>query len=419
MRDINSPSGGDRSIRNIPVHHRRHGAAPHEEPAELRQSRKSRRDPRRGRGRLLLAGLAVVVVAALGGLLLSTVFAGASVSVTPRTAAVDMPASIPAQRSAPVGTLSYQTFSAAQSATTTVPATGTQQVSKQASGMLTIGNTGASQRLIANTRFEAPDGKIYRIHDSVVVPAGTGGKPGTASIAAYADSPGPDYNRSGNTNYTIPGFKGDPRYTKITAVSGAMTGGFVGSQPAVAAADLQKAKTTLEAQLNAAIQDVVVNDVPEGYTVVDGTVRISYSDIAQAPGSGNSASLSESATATGAVVRINDVAASVAKATLPSYGGEAITFANPDDITIAAATSTKPVADSLTILLGGTSPLQWIFDPNALKAALVGKPKAQFKTIIKTFQPAILKADASIRPFWTSSFPSNPDKISVDIETGK
>lgn len=416
MRDINNTPGGDRSIRNIPVHHRRQPAATHhEEPAEMRESRTERPRRRRGKGRVFWVGIAVVAVAAAGGLLLSTIFAGASVSVTPRTASVTLPASIPAQLSAPVGTLSYNSFTATQSATTTVPATGTEQVSKQASGSITISNTGASQRLIANTRFESPDGKIYRIHDSVTVPAGTVSKPGTVSIVAYADSPGPDYNRSGTTNYTIPGFKGDPRYTRITATSGTMSGGFIGSQPKVAAADLQKAKAALEAQLGTALEGVVANSVPEGYRVVEGTVHVTYADMAQVPSSGTTATLTQSAAATGAVVRIADIAAAVAKSAVASYAGEAITFADPSSIVVAAATSTI-TSETMTITLSGSSPLQWVFDPNALKAALVGKPKSQFEETIKSFQPAILKADASIRPFWTSTFPNNPNKITVDIE---
>src|SRR5262249_20984903 len=148
------------------------------------------------------------------------------------------PTMVPAELNAPPGTLSYQMLTVSQSATTTASATGSQQVQKQASGVITISNaySSAPQTLVATTRFEAPDGKIYRIHTGVTVPGMTAGKPGTVSEPAYADVAGVEYNRSGTTTYTIPGFKSDPRFTKITASSGSMTGGFTGTQPTVAAA---------------------------------------------------------------------------------------------------------------------------------------------------------------------------------------
>lgn len=399
MRDIS-----DRSIRNITVKHKN---PPREVPPPPRPPRR-----RRSKGRWLFA-VVVLLVAAVLGLLLSTVFAGASVVVTPRSAEVALPASIPAQQNAPVGTLSYQTVSVSRSATTTAPAKGQEQVQKQAQGEITISNTTSQQRLIANTRFEAPDGKIYRIKDSIVVPGGTTAAPGTAKTIAYADSPGPDYNRGGTTSYTVPGFKGDPRYTKITASSGAMTGGFIGTQPKVADADLQNAKSQLERQLDTAARAALQGAIAEGYVLIPGTVQVTYSGALQTPAEGESASISESATAMGSILRINDLAATIAKQTVEGYSGEAVTILDPSAISMSA-TSTKQ--SSLTLALSGNATLVWVFDSNELKQKIVGTPKSQFETVITSFEPAIQKADASIRPFWTSTFPSDADKITVTVK---
>ncbi len=398
----------DRSIRNISVRHKHeHSEAPTDEHTPRRRNRGSKR--------LWWVALAVVVVAAALGLVLSTLFAGAKVTVTPRQATVTLPASIPAQLNAPVGTLSYQNISATQSATTTVPAKGTEHVQKQASGTLTITNafSATSQRLIANTRFQAPDGKIYRIRDSVVVPGVKGGTAGSISITAYADSPGPDYNRQGTTAYTIPGFKGDPRFSKITALSGAMTGGFVGERPAVAQTDLAAAQTKLEDRLNHDLTQALTASVPEGYEVVGGSASVTYSDPTQTPADNNSANLSLSATAVLVVIRSNDLATAVAKQTVQGYQGEAVTFDNPPTATVSGAAGKQ--SDTIQLQLSGDAKLVWVFDQNALKAALVGKAKSDFEPIIKSFEPAIAKADASIRPFWTSGFPTDPNKISVTV----
>jgi hypothetical protein len=403
----------DRSIRNITVRHR-HPHAQYETPQQPRQARHGRP------WRLWVIALVVLAVAAVLGAMLSLVFAGANVDVTPRSATVTLPASLQAALNAPVGTLSYQQASVSLNATTTVPAGGSEQVQRAASGALTISNLYSTtpQRLIANTRFQAPDGKIYRIHDSVVVPGMQSGKAGTATATVYADSPGPDYNRSGTTIYTIPGFKGRAQYAKITALSGPVTGGFVGTQPSVSQSDLSAAKSAMETQLDAAVRKQIAGNLPPGYQVIAGTLSVTFGTIAQTGAGGGQAALSESATAQADVVRTADIAAAVAKQTVQGYQGEAVSFAAPGALNPTASTSGQ--GSSLVIQLGGgTATLVWQFDPGALKAALVGQPKSQFEAIIRQFEPAVAKADASLRPFWAGAFPSDPGKISVTVEEAK
>src|SRR3989338_4190473 len=133
----------------------------------------------------------------------------------------------------------------------------------------------ASQRLIANTRFEAPDGHIYRIRDSVTVPGMKQGVAGTVSATLYADSPGPAYNKSGGVSFTIPGFKNDPRDAKITARSeGALSGGFVGDETVVAPADLAAAKAALQKQMDGAVRAVAAQAILEWFSAGAGSLAI-------------------------------------------------------------------------------------------------------------------------------------------------
>lgn len=60
-------------------------------------------------------------------------------------------------------------------------------------------NYSRKQPLVKTTRLRAPDGKIYRLSETVVVPAG-----GTVTVRAAADQKGPAYDR-GRTIFTIPG----------------------------------------------------------------------------------------------------------------------------------------------------------------------------------------------------------------------
>lgn len=369
--------------------------------------------------------IGVVAVCAVGGILLSTLFAGATVSVSPHSAVVQVPATMQAEVNAPVGTLPYQIVSTSRTASTTVKATGTTQVSKSASGVITIYNVYSTspQPLITNTRFEAPDGKIYRIHSAVTVPGAKAAAdgtltPGTVSITAYADQPGAAYNK-GQTQFTVPGFQGDPRYTKFYAQADAMEGGFVGAQASVDPADLTAAQNALRQGLQGALQAAASTQIPKEYLAIPGTLAISYGDIAQTPGVDSSTViLSETAMATADTVRASDLAAAIAVQKVEGYNGEAVNFADPAAITIGLAGTSTASTGVLTLALSGSPTLVWQFDPNALKAALVGKPKGAFEQIVTSFAPAITcspttPCSASIRPFWSSTFPSNPDKIMV------
>ena len=413
MRDIRNSSedAGERSIRNIPLHRR---ARAHIQPEEDMHPRPRRRRSRR----FLYIVLGVVAVCALFGILISTVFAGATIVVYPRVEKVSLPATLLAQPNAPIGTLPYQTISVTRSASVSVPASGTKKVSRPASGVLTVSNSfsSASQRLIANTRFEAQDGKIYRIRDSITVPGGSTAKPGTASATVYADSAGPDYNKSAGAVFTIPGFKGDPRYSKFSATAeGAISGGFTGDEPAIADSDLAAAKTALQQKLDADARAAAAAGIPEGSVAIPGTLAVSFMDLMQTPGANKTATLSQSASATGVIVRQGDLASAIARSELKTYNGESVLFGDVSNMDLSLATTSKRSDGTITLALKGNATLIWQFDKNALVAALLGKGKTEFQDVVRSFQPAITKADASIRPFWHGKFPGDITKISIKV----
>ena len=361
----------------------------------------------------------MVATAAVAGVLFSTVFVKAIVAITPRSQSVMSPATLTVGPGSSSG-VATQVTSATVSATTTARANGTERVSRAASGVITIYNnySAASQRLIANTRFEAPDGQTYRIHASAVIPGQKkqtdGTTPGSVSVPIYADAPGASFNRTDPVRFTIPGFKGDPRYAQFYAQSqGPISGGFVGDEPAIAAADLTAAESTLKTQLDGAAAEAVVAAIPAGFMAIPGTLHISYSDVAKSAAGGGSVSLSESAEARGAIIRISDLAAAIAKKTVDNYNGEAISF-DPTKISLALSQgSPSEPSGQLTLAIAGEVMLVWQFDKDAIVRALVGQPKSSFETIIKSFEPAVASATAKLRPFWLSSFPSESGRIDV------
>jgi hypothetical protein len=64
--------------------------------------------------------------------------------------------------------------------------------------------------------------------------------------------------------------------------------------------------------------------------------------------------------------------------------------------------------------MAGTASLIWRVDTLALKNALLGREKAAFKPIVAQF-PGIEKADAKVAPFWSRNFPTDPEKLEVEV----
>ncbi len=154
----------------------------------------------------------------------------------------------------------------------------------KSSGTISITNafSEVSQSLVATTRFELPDGRIYRLVNGVTVPGmkTEDGKtvPGKVEARVIAESAGTKYNISTGT-FTIPGFKGGPKFEKITAeVKGTFTGGSDGAAAAgrmASEADLEKAKIAASEVALQAVTDELSKTVRSGETVLKPSFQVS------------------------------------------------------------------------------------------------------------------------------------------------
>src|SRR5665647_2383578 len=127
MQDMVPKPKGERSIRNIPIspNHRR-APVPASPPPGRQEEQVYEEDftepilPRKKsfnikrimkRNWFFWTAIGVILVCAVGGVLLSTLFAGATVTVTPHSAIVQVPATMQAAVNPSVGTLPYQIVS--------------------------------------------------------------------------------------------------------------------------------------------------------------------------------------------------------------------------------------------------------------------------------------------------------------------
>lgn len=116
-------------------------------------------------------------------------------------------------------------------------------VPAKAGGEVTIyNNYSQNQPLVASTRLLSPDGKLFRIDETVTVPAG-----GQVTVMAHADEEGPEYEIE-PTRFTIPGLWQGLQDQIYAESDQPMTGGEV-TVVAVSQDDLDRAEQELSDQM--------------------------------------------------------------------------------------------------------------------------------------------------------------------------
>jgi hypothetical protein len=183
-------------------------------------------------------------------------------------------------------TVPAKVISIEEESSKTFEVSGKKSVSNEkASGTITIYNEYSEkvQPLVATTRFETPDGKIFRLKKSISVPGMTKVenemKAGAIEAEVVADEAGEQYNIE-PSNFTIPGFKdsGNEKYSKIYAKSSkAMTGGGSGSQEVktVQAGDIEKAKNELLAEMNSKMKQKIKETAGDEYEIPEEAINMS------------------------------------------------------------------------------------------------------------------------------------------------
>lgn len=180
---------------------------------------------RTGRGWMILLG-SVMCLAIIGLAGWYVLFPNVVVTLEPQAAEQVAKIQLSAAASGDAATITARVMSSEKTFQTKGDATGVTSSgdASKARGMIRIYNdfSSDSQVLVATTRFETTDGKIFRLLQSVVVPGVTekDGKRERGMIEAtvIADQPGDGYNIS-PTRFTIPGFKNGPKYEKFSAES--------------------------------------------------------------------------------------------------------------------------------------------------------------------------------------------------------
>ncbi|HSE34666.1 MAG TPA: hypothetical protein VLB83_00955 [Candidatus Paceibacterota bacterium] len=367
-------------------------------------------------------GVAILIVTVLVG---GEFFARATVTVQPKTYAIVIDQKLSAAKEPNSDALGFSVMAVDLEESMQVPATGSKTVTAKASGKIVIYNNYSTkpQRLIKNTRFQSPAGKIYRISESVNIPGQTteGGKtvPGSVEVTVYADEAGPEFN-SDLTDFTIPGLKGDPRFDAMYARSKTpITGGASGTVSTVSDEDLKRAKDDLRIALETKLRMKARGDIAESQIAFDSGIFVEL-DPYKVDASAESKDTARVVQTGTIYVILFDRAAltrELAKRQVPGYVGEAVDIENLDAITFRPETKTGKEAweaKEISFALNGPVRFSWTIDEAKLTTELAGAPRSAFNAMMEAY-PNVDQAEAVIKPKWKRSFPDDAEKITIEL----
>jgi len=303
------------------------------------------------------------------------------------------------------------------------PTTKEIEVNDRAKGVITVYNeySSANQGLIATTRFETPDGKIFRTAKSIIVPGAIieegKMKPGVIDVEVFADEPGEAYNIM-PTKFTIPGFKGTPKFTAFYGISkDSMKGGKIGKAKVVSNDDISTATKKLKDDLKNKILESLKQKIPAGFILID-----------------NSANLEINEPVFDAVVndRVDNFKGTISvKATAMLFKEEDFNKLIDKAIEMKISTNQMIYDDNKKIsykpgilnIKTGKLPIDINielglikkFDINQLKESLLKRDQEGLKQFFSLY-PEIERAEVDFWPFWVKKVPRNINKINILIK---
>lgn len=370
-------------------------------------------------------GVAGVCIVALGSFLFVSM-RPTTVTITPRSQNIVFGETAqfiayPTDSSA-TGTLSYTVMTSDIDESQVVAAQGTEHVDARASGSVTVYNNYSSkaQTLIKNTRFQTPDGLVFRAPADIVIPAKVGNTAGHVSVIIVADKVGPQYNVGPIARFTLPGLQSNAAmYANIYAQSSvAMAGGQSSDQPAVAPADQTAAISAMRARLEQTAHTTVLASTTPNTVAFSSLAQITYQDLPSTPESSTSIRLHERAHVQVPVFDSQTFDTTVAQTVTSNTETDPITLIgkNGYDAQFTVASSTIVLGtDPITFSLLGNALLVWQIDTKKLAQDLAGRDEGAFQTVITGF-PGVQEANAKVEPFWKKTFPTDPSAINIKVE---
>ncbi len=314
-----------------------------------------------------------------------------------------------------------QIFTERRNAALTFKANGKRQVTKKASGRMTIynGYSSSKQILVAATRFESPDGNIFRLTQTVTVPGAKieDGKiiPSSIEVSVVADKAGTDGNVGPVAQWTIPGLKGGPRFNSFYGESkGAMSGGFVGEQSYPADDDIKKSKATLAATLEDGIKAALLAKIPQDFKTVEGGAQFALikQTVNTDVDSQGLFTIYGDAEISVVAFRESDV---LSVAQVKMLDGDNENFLEKTHSLVYGIAKPDFGSGKMTLPVDFKAELVRQVAVADIRAKALSKSERDLKALLLA-QTGLQSAQVSFWPFWVRSVPSRSDKVNITVE---
>lgn len=345
----------------------------------------------------------------------SILFHAATLDIYPEKASYSGVIDIQAKTEASPGELQYDSLQFTDSSSKKAPAISEEEVSVKASGKIIVYNqySTAPQKLIANTRFQSTDGKIYRITSPASVPGYTlkdGEKiPGSVELTIYADAAGADFNGP-KTDFKIPGFKGTAQYDGFYARSVTeISGGFVGKQKKVDPQTLADVTEELKKEILSKISEKIASKIPADFIALSGAQTIDFVTKPILP-DGDMAVITVEANIK-AYVFSKQGLDDVLRRAVPDIKSDRMIIHDYSKLSITKFAESSD-GKALNAVLSGDAVMYAFIDKDTLANEMVGVKKSLVNTVIDSHKE-IVDFKLYMRPLWMNKLPGNPESIHI------
>ncbi len=300
----------------------------------------------------------------------------------------------------------------------TFAASGDKEIFQKAKGKIMVYNnfSAAPQILVATTRFQTPEGLVFRIPRAITIPGMTKVnnviRPGEIEVEAVADRAGQQYNIE-PSDFKIPGFVGSPKYQGFYAKSFSdFSGGFTGRSNFATKEDLEKAEGSIRQEAIDKIKSELA--ALSDFKILEEALEI---ETEKMPDSGKVGDLgpefkvSLKVKALTLAFKKSDIADLVSQYVSNSQNTKvvrsqlAINYSEPK-------LDRKKMELSLKLAVRGKTAEN--IDKEKIIAEILGKKGPEIKRYLASLKE-VESAQVFLSPFWVRSVPKEKDRVRMEI----
>lgn len=382
----------------------------------------SKEGPRRGK-RIQIAF--IILALATIFILVSIFFAKMEVMLIPKTASWQIEKTLILKRPQDQNFSIFRTLALSDKRSGLFKATEKRTEDAKAGGIVVIFNKSKdAQVLIASTRLEAPNGNIYRIPKTIVVPGAKSqsGKliPGSKEVAVLADKAGAVYNL-GLADFTLPGLKGGPKYELIFGRSKTeIRGGSEGVQTVVGKSDRDAALAGLIGEAKKEAISLILKKIPQKEFLLPASVEYAVLKEETIPAIGAAAdnfTFSMEGEIRAATISRGELETALLKDSpqLAGFGSAHLRIKNLDKLNIKLINYKFDVS-SFTVQVSGMAEVEAVLDQTAIKNKIIEKEISSASALLGEYL-YISRAEIRFKPFWIGLFykksPTDPARIDI------